>query len=120
LFRIVREGLFSFCQKIFDVAETEAEPGQAQLAGPRAQVAGMRTMEVWYSLVEAQETLENVENKKVQHEGKKTIDKALSKDSLQALDRLAVEVDGEYQIRHDPPMVVRVVSASPDINLSQG
>ena len=73
-----------------------------------AKFAGMRTMEVWYSLVEAQEALENVENKRVQHKGKKTIDKALSKDSLQALDRLAVEVDGEYQIRHDPPMVVRV------------
>lgn len=73
-----------------------------------ARMAEMRTLDVWYSLIEADRTLEVVEDKKTKRKGKKTIDKAMSKDHLHVLDRLAEEVDGEYRIRHDPPLIVRV------------
>jgi uncharacterized protein (DUF2252 family) len=49
-----------------------------------------------------------VDDRTAKRRGKKTIDTAMHKDNLQALDRLAVEVDGEYRIRHDPPFIVRV------------
>jgi uncharacterized protein (DUF2252 family) len=73
-----------------------------------AGLAKMRTMDVWYSLVEAQESIESVGDKKTRRRGRRAIDKAMHKDHLQVLDKLAEEVDGEYRIRHDPPLIVRV------------
>jgi uncharacterized protein (DUF2252 family) len=73
-----------------------------------AGLAKMRTMDVWYSLVEAQESIESVGDKKTRRRGRRAIDKAMHKDHLQVLDKLAEEVDGEYRIRHDTPLIVRV------------
>jgi len=73
-----------------------------------AKLAKMRTMDIWYSMVEAQAEVERLDHKKTQRSGRKEIAKAMRKDHRQALDRLAEEVDGEYRIRHDPPRVIRV------------
>jgi len=73
-----------------------------------AELARMRTMDVWYSMVEAHREIERVEHKKTQRRGEKEIDRAMRKDHRRALDQLAEEVDGEYRIRHDPPRVIRV------------
>ena len=73
-----------------------------------AKLAKMRTMEVWYSLVEPRRATESVEDKKTQRKAKRTLDKAMRRDHRHALDQLAEEVDGEYRIRHNPPLIVRV------------
>ena len=71
-------------------------------------LAGMRTMDVWYEMVEAKRMIQTVENKKTHKTGKLAMTQAMRKDSLHALDKLAEEVNGEYRIRHEPPLIVRV------------
>jgi len=71
-------------------------------------LAGMRTMDVWYEMVEAQRMIQTVENKETRKTGKRAMIKAMRKDSVHALDKLAEEVDGEYRIRHEPPWIIRV------------
>ncbi len=71
-------------------------------------LAEMRLTGVWYSMVEADRIVDAAETR----EFKKGIDKAINKakraDSRKALDKLAEDVDGEYRIRHEPPLLVRV------------
>jgi hypothetical protein len=61
-------------------------------------------------MVEADRIVDAAETR----EFKKGIDKAINKakraDSRKALDKLAEDVDGEYRIRHEPPLLVRVRS----------
>ena len=71
-------------------------------------LAGMRTMDVWYEMVEAKRMSLAVENNEMRKTGQRAIVKAMRKNSVQALDKLAEEVDGEYRIRHEPPWIIRV------------
>ena len=74
-----------------------------------AEMAGNRTLDVWYAHLSA-DTLSNVfasrGAKKAVKRTKKTASKAKSKDSLQALRKLAEKVDGTYQIKSDHPVLV--------------
>ena len=86
--------------------------------------AKMGTLEIWYAHLSEQELLAAIRNlaradsaggKKVQKKAKKgekgaqaIMDKARTRDSLQALSKLAEMVDGRYQIVSQPPIVVPV------------
>ena len=68
--------------------------------------AGRRTTDIWYALINEEDYLAFADSKRVKERGKKTIAKAKSKHSRQALDRLTEEVDGRYRIKSEPPMLV--------------
>ena len=53
--------------------------------------------------------------KQTEKRAKKTIAKAKTKHSLQALDRLAEEVDGEYRIKSEPPLLVPLRESWPEV-----
>ena len=67
--------------------------------------AGMRTLDVWYSHQSAQGLLDSASGL-VRKGAQKVIEKARMHDSLHALSKLAVEVDGEFKIASAPPIVV--------------
>lgn len=73
--------------------------------------AGQGALDIWYAHLTGDD-LRLLATEADGKKGAKTIEKmetkARSKDNLQALQRLAVEVDGQYQIRHDPPVLLRL------------
>ena len=104
---------------------TAAEAQAASLASASAyreamlRFAEMGTMEIWYSKVAAQDVLDAVNAaarslkgadkkraKTVQKSATKTAEKAHTRDSTQALSKLAEHVDGRYRIISQPPMIV--------------
>jgi uncharacterized protein (DUF2252 family) len=74
--------------------------------------AGMRTLDVWYAsmsedILQAAETLaKNKQQAKMVKRAKKAAEKARTRDSLQALAKLAEHVDGQYRIVSRPPIIV--------------
>ena len=86
-----------------------------------ARFAEMRTMDIWYARVSAQDLLDALSAaassskgadkklaEKVRKNTAKGAQKAHTRDSLQALSKLAEQVDGEYRIVSQPPVVVPV------------
>jgi uncharacterized protein (DUF2252 family) len=63
-------------------------------------------IDIWYALVDESDYVSYADLKQTEKRAKKTIAKAKTKHSRQALDRLAVEVDGEYRIKSEPPLLV--------------
>jgi uncharacterized protein (DUF2252 family) len=97
----------------------------ASVRGYRESMAGfakMGTMDIWYARLSEQELLAAIRNlsrtadgksKKEAKEAKKgekkaqaIVDKARTRDSLQALSKLAELVDGRYRIVSQPPIVI--------------
>ena len=70
--------------------------------------AEMRTTDLWYALTHEGDFLRLAERHHVGKRAKQTIAKAKTKDSRHALDRLTEEVDGEYRIKHEAPLLVPV------------
>jgi uncharacterized protein (DUF2252 family) len=68
--------------------------------------AGWRTADIWYALINEKDFLAFADRKRTEKRGKKTIAKAKTKHHRHALDRLAEEVDGEYRIKSEPPLLV--------------
>ena len=104
---------------------TGAEAHAASLASASAyreamlRFAEMRTMEIWYSKVAAQDVLDAVNAaarslkgadrkraKTIHKSAAKLTAKAHTRDSTQALSKLAEQVDGRYRIISQPPMIV--------------
>ena len=85
-----------------------------------ARFAEMRTMEIWYSRVVgagsargrstvSSSSLKGADKKRaeaVEKSARKRVEKAHTRDSLQALSKLAEHVDGRYRIVSQPPVVV--------------
>lgn len=71
-----------------------------------AKHAAMGVTDVWYSMVEADKLREFSKSAQTRKEVSKGIKKAMRKDSRQALEKLAEEVDGVYRIRSQPPLLV--------------
>ena len=84
-----------------------------------ARFAEMRTMDVWYERVAAQEVVDAIKVKSsslkgadkkrakaVHKSATKTVAKGRTRDSMQALSKLAEHVDGQYRIVSQPPIVV--------------
>ena len=105
---------------------TKAEARAATLASVTAYreamagFAGMRTMDIWYTRMSEQDvmnavdtarrSLESSDKKKLaktaERGAEKIAEKAHTRDSLQALSKLAEFVDGRYRIVNQPPIVV--------------
>ena len=95
-----------------------------------AAFAEMPTLEIWYAhqseqdlmraIDDAAQALGRKEDKRIVKGAQKTAEKAHTRDSLQALSKLAEFVDGEYRIVSQPPIVVPLrdlvgaVGISPD------
>ncbi|MYW63340.1 DUF2252 domain-containing protein [Streptomyces sp. SID8379] len=73
-----------------------------------ADFATMRTLDVWYAHIEADElfaTLSTRLDARTRRRMSAALSKARTRDHLQALDRMARVVDGELRITPDPPLV---------------
>jgi uncharacterized protein (DUF2252 family) len=111
----------------FDEAEINAA-ALASAAGYRdamRELAKCSTMDVWYSHIDAEALLADLQSnakasgtkvaKQMAAKTAKLIDKAKTRDSLQALEKLTTVVDGERHIISDPPLVVPITELFPDI-----
>lgn len=105
---------------------SEKETREVTLAAVRAYreamtgFAQMRTLDIWYARlsedlletmeagIAAQKGKASKESRKVEKTVRKTAAKARTRDSLQALSKLAELVDGKYRIVSQPPIVIPV------------
>jgi len=81
-----------------------------------AEFADMRTLDIWYSRITEADVLGAVNqiaqsvkskaDKRLAKNAAATAEKAHTRDSLQALSKLAERVDGQYRIVSQPPIVV--------------
>jgi uncharacterized protein (DUF2252 family) len=88
-------------------------------------MAGMSTLEVWYSHVDVEEVVELLKAQaaatgskneaRVAASATKAAAKARTKDSMKALDKLTTLVDGERRIISDPPLVVPADEVFPEV-----
>ncbi|WP_425837017.1 DUF2252 domain-containing protein [Streptomyces fractus] len=84
--------------------------------------AGMRTLDVWYSRIEADELYAAVSTKldtRSRRRMSQAIGKARGRDHLQALEKLAHVVDGELRIAADPPLVSPLDQLLPGVERKQ-
>jgi uncharacterized protein (DUF2252 family) len=91
-----------------------------------AEFAGMRTLDVWYASLSEDELLRALKewragsakgaaiDKNAEKNARKTALKARTRDSLQALSKLAEMVDGRYRIVSQPPLVVPLRDVATD------
>ncbi len=68
--------------------------------------AQMSTLEVWYTRLKAKDIEALAKRPRDRKTVARTMSKAERRDSVHALSELAVEVDGAYRIKSDPPKVV--------------
>src|SRR5206468_2340956 len=76
-----------------------------------ASFAGMRTLDVWYTRLELDELMKQVNHAGSKRQVKKVeanVAKAQTKDSLKAFAKLTEIVDGEPRIVSDPPLIVPI------------
>jgi uncharacterized protein (DUF2252 family) len=91
-----------------------------------AEFAKMRTLDIWYASLSEEELLRAIEQARGKARGKqakalqkdeqtarKSAVKARTRDSLQALSKLAEIVDGRYRIVSQPPIVVPLRDLAP-------
>ena len=93
----------------------------------------MRTMDVWYARLSEQELMSGDQGRRARHaseraskkvgktaakSAEKQARKAHTRDSLQALSKLAERVDGRYRIVSQPPVVIPLRDLAPRIGLS--
>jgi uncharacterized protein (DUF2252 family) len=87
-------------------------------------MATMSNLEVWYFHVDAAKVLADIvaaavsgskQQQKMAANATKIVDKALTKDSMRALDKLTHVVDGERRIISDPPLLVPVDELYPEL-----
>ena len=81
-----------------------------------ARLAGLSTLDVWYSHIDVAGLLADLEatagrtgsksDKRMAARTLQTINKARTRDSLQALSKLTTTVDGQLRIVSDPPLIV--------------
>ncbi len=89
---------------------------QASARSYREAMAGfaqMRTMDIWYAhlseddfMASARTAVKSKRDAKALKRAEKNVEKARTRDSLQALSKLAEQVDGRYRIVSQPPIVV--------------
>jgi hypothetical protein len=98
----------------FDATDC-GEAAQASVASYRqrmAEFSEMGELEVWYSRVSEDDVRRMISDartkKKTANKLSKTVRKARSRDSLQALSKLTRVVDGRRMIEDDPPLLVRI------------
>jgi uncharacterized protein (DUF2252 family) len=93
-----------------------------------AEFASMGTLDIWYSRLSESQLLRAIkdatradkspERKAVEKGAEKIAQKARTRDSLQALSKLAERVDGKYRIVSQPPIVMPLRDLAPRIGRS--
>jgi uncharacterized protein (DUF2252 family) len=89
-----------------------------------ADFAGMRTLDIWYSRLDAQDVLDRAvamaskRQQKLAERADKNLRKARTRDSLQALSKLTEVVDGRHRIISDPPVIVPARELASDLGFS--
>lgn len=78
--------------------------------------AAMRTTDIWYALINEEDYVAYADCESTEKRARKTIAKAKTKQSRQALDRLAEEIDGEYRIKAEPPLLVPLREITQKLN----
>jgi uncharacterized protein (DUF2252 family) len=84
--------------------------------------AGMHSLDIWYSRLDAAAILTRFEaeaNAQQVKTFRKTATKARSKDNTRAFSRLAHTIDGEPQIVSDPPLIVRIEDLLPAVQAAE-
>ena len=74
-----------------------------------AQFAGMTNLAVWYARLDVEKVFNEYRSKATPDEIKRferNLAKAQAKDNMKAFEKLTEQVDGEYRIKSDPPVVV--------------
>jgi uncharacterized protein (DUF2252 family) len=120
----------------FSKADARAATGASVRAcrEAMAEFAGMHTMDIWYARLSEQELMNAVDKmtrslakldkkdaktaKAARKTAHKTAQKAHTRDSLQALSKLAEVVDGRHRIVSQPPIVVPARDLAVSIGLS--
>ena len=102
----------------FDVASCReaARSAAASYRQRMAEFSQMGDLEVWYFRVSVEAFMNQISGsgigkgaaKRMRKKVSKAADKAHGRDSLQALSKLAENVDGRPRIKNDPPLLVRV------------
>ncbi len=102
--------------------------GQAYRESMR-EMATMSNLEVWYFHVDASELITTLQSQAAASGSKvqarmaatatKVVEKARTKDSMKALDKLTHVVDGERRIISDPPLLVPVDEVFPEVEADQ-
>ncbi len=97
-------------------ARTAAIEVGASYRQEMARLAVMSTLDVWYSHIDVEQLLADLHaaahttgSKADKHMAKRSrgiVDKARTRDSMQALDKLTHVVDGQRRIVSDPPLIV--------------
>ncbi|MFA9272181.1 MAG: DUF2252 domain-containing protein [Baekduiaceae bacterium] len=80
------------------------------------ELAGMRTLDLWYLRVDVEEIMAQVRaqaSAKALARAEKNVAKTRAKDSLRALAKLTEVVDGEPRIRNDAPRIIRIHDLAP-------
>jgi uncharacterized protein (DUF2252 family) len=92
-----------------------------------ARFSQMHTMDIWYArlsedeiMASARTALKRKRDAKVLKRAEKNVEKARTRDSLQALSRLGEMVDGRYRIVSQPPIVVPARELEATYGLSPG
>jgi uncharacterized protein (DUF2252 family) len=76
--------------------------------------AKMRTTDLWYALTNEEDYLRLADRHDIGKRARRTISKGKQKNSSHALDRLAEVVDGEYRIKHEPPLLIPLREMHPE------
>ena len=71
-----------------------------------AEFAGMRTLDIWYAMLSTDQLRDTAVKESRKAESRKIAKKAMTKDSHQALDKLAEDINGEFRIKSEPPGVI--------------
>ena len=106
-------------------ARTAAVEVGASYRQEMARLAGMATLDVWYSHIDVAALLAELEatagttgsktDKRMAARTSKIVSKARTRDSIQALAKLTTTVDGQLQIVSDPPLIVPVEELFPQL-----
>jgi len=84
--------------------------------------AGMGNLQVWYSKMAVQDGLPQLRavlDHKTMKSAERMVEKAKTRDSLQAFEKLTHEVDGQPRIISDPPLVVPIEELFPAEDAAQ-
>jgi uncharacterized protein (DUF2252 family) len=106
-------------------ARTAALAVGASYREQMTQLAGMSTLDVWYSRIDVDAVLAQLQatastsgsksDKRLAARTAKVITKARTNDSMQALDKLTEVTDGQRRIVSDPPLIVPIEELFPQV-----
>ena len=87
-----------------------------------ANFATMTNLEVWYARLDVEKVFNEYRSRATPEEIKrfeKNLAKAQAKDNMKAFEKLTEQVDGEYRIKSDPPVVVAMRDLLPEAEVEE-